>query len=310
MTNGRVMLVLVLICAMLPMVFNAIGQPFLTVLLTRALIFALAALSLDLLLGYGAMVSFGHAAYIGIGAYAALIMAGQGLTGLHLQMPVAMAGAGLFALVTGAISLRTRGVHFIMITLAFGQMAYFLMSSVGGLGGDDGQALPAGSTLLGQAVFANNNAAFYLVLALVVAIWLLLRRVMESRFGRVLTGVRENETRMQAIGFSPFGYRLTAYVLSGMIAALSGVLLANHAGFVAPSYMSWARSGELIAMVVLGGMGTLTGPVLGAIIFILSEDVLARLTIHWRFYFGAAIVATVLLTRGGLLGALLRGRRE
>lgn len=309
MTRNGVMLALVLICAVMPLVFSALGQPFLTVLLTRALIFALAALSLDLLLGYGAMVSFGHAAFIGIGAYAAQIMAGQGLTGLHLQLPVAMAVAGAFALVTGAISLRTRGVHFIMITLAFGQMAYFLMGSIGALGGDDGQALAAASTLFGWDVFAGNITFFYVVLAVVILVWFLLRGLTRSRFGRVLTGASQNETRMLAIGFAPFPYRLTAYVLSGMIAAISGVFLANHAGFVAPSYMGWARSGELIAMVVLGGMGTLTGPVLGAVVFVLSEDVLARLTLHWRLYFGAAIVAIVLLTRGGLLGALTRKDR-
>ncbi|MGP3698171.1 branched-chain amino acid ABC transporter permease [Rhodobacter sp. NSM] len=305
--SDRVMGGLFLLLLPMPALFAALGEPFLTVVLTRALIFAIAALSLDLILGFGAMVSFGHAAYLGIGAYAAGILAANGVTGLEWQVPVALVAAALFALITGAISLRTRGVHFIMITLAFGQMAFFLMSSLSAYGGDDGMTLAARSTLFGAELLGGPWRFFYTTLAALGLLWLGLRVVTRSRFGRVLAGTRENEIRMQAIGFSPFGYRLTAYALSGMIAALAGVLLANHASFVSPSYMGWARSGEMIAMVVLGGMGTLTGPVLGALAFILSEEVLARMTTHWRLPFGAAVVLAVLFTRGGLLGAL-RGR--
>lgn len=310
MTQGRIMLALLVICAAMPPVLAAVGEPFLTVVLTRALIFAIAALSLDLVLGFGAMVSFGHAAFLGIGAYAVGILAGRGVTALEVQIPIALAVAGLFALLTGAISLRTRGVHFIMITLAFGQMSYFLVASLSAYGGDDGQTLAARSTLFGMEPFAGTETFYYVTLAILAGLWLFLRAITRSRFGRVLTGARENETRMQAIGFSPFRYRLTAYVLAGMIAALAGVLLANHASFVSPSYMSWGRSGELIVMVVLGGIGTLTGPVIGALMFILSEEVLARLTIHWRLFFGAALIMIVLFTRGGLIGALLRGKAK
>lgn len=302
-----VMLALVGLCALMPAVFTALGEPFLTTVLTRALIFAIAALSLDLILGYGALVSFGHAAYLGIGAYTVGILARNGITGIEVQLPVALGVAGLFALVTGAISLRTRGVHFIMITLAFGQMAYFLMTSLSAYGGDDGMALAAPSTLFGVQILGGPLRFFYVTLFVLVVLWLGLGRVVRSRFGRVLTGTRENPERMQALGFSPLGYQLTGYVISGMVAAVAGVLLANHAGFVSPSYMGWARSGEMIAMVVLGGMGTLTGPALGAIAFILSEEALARLTLHWRLPFGAAVVLAVLFTRGGLLGAL-RGK--
>lgn len=307
---GRVMLALIGLCAAMPALFAVLGEPFLTTVLTRALIFAIAALSLDLILGFGAMVSFGHAAYLGIGAYSAGILAANGISGLEIQLPVALGVAGLFALVTGAISLRTKGVHFIMITLAFGQMAYFLMTSMSAYGGDDGMALAAPSTLFGLQVLGGPLRFFYVTLFVLMVLWLVLGRVVRSRFGRVLTGTRENLQRMQAIGFSPFRYQLTAYVISGMVASVAGVLLANHAAFVSPSYMGWARSGEMIAMVVLGGMGTLTGPVLGAIAFILSEEALARLTIHWRLPFGAAVVLAVLFTRGGLIGALgKRGRK-
>lgn len=306
--RDRVMIGIVVLCALMPPVFAALGEPFLTTVLTRALIFAIAALSLDLILGYGAMVSFGHAAYLGIGAYSSAVLAARGVTGLEWQVPLALFGAGVFALLTGAISLRTRGVHFIMITLAFGQMAYFFMASLSAYGGDDGSALAAPSDLFGVSILGSNLSFFYVVLGLLVLVWALLRQITLSRFGRVLTGTRENPVRMQAIGFSPFRYQLTAYVLSGMVAALAGVLLANHAMFVAPSYMGWGRSGELIAMVVLGGIGTLTGPVLGALAFILSEEALARLTTHWRLPFGAVLVLVVLFTRGGLLGAL-RGQK-
>ncbi len=306
--SDRAMLILLAVVAVLPPVLSALGEPFLTVILSRALIFATAALSLDLILGFGAMVSFGHAAYLGIGAYAAGILAANGLTGLEVQVPVALAAAGVFALVTGAISLRTSGVHFIMITLAFGQMAFFLMTSLSAYGGDDGQALAAPSTLFGIAVFDGAARFFYATLAVLALAWLGLRTITRSRFGRVLAGTREDPARMQAMGFSPFGYRLTAYVISGMVAALAGVLLANHAAYISPSYMSWARSGELIAMVALGGMGTLTGPVLGALAFVLAEEALAKLTTHWRLPFGAAVVLAVLFTRGGLMGALSRTR--
>lgn len=308
MSRDRVMAGLLAALALLPALFAALGEPFLTVILTRALILAIAALSLDLLLGYGGLVSFGHAVFLGIGAYSAGIMAARGLTDLALQLPVALAVAAGFALVAGAISLRTRGVHFIMITLAFGQMGFFLMSSVSALGGDDGMALAARSTLFGLPVLGGSLSFFYAALALLALAWALLRAVAASRFGRVLTGARENELRMRAIGFSPFRYRLAAYVLSGMIASVAGVLLANHAGFVSPGYMAWGRSGELIAMVVLGGMGTLTGPVLGALAFVLGEEALARLTTHWRLFFGAGIVLVVLFTRGGLMGMMQRGR--
>ncbi len=170
----------------------------------------------------------------------------------------------LFALVTGAISLRTRGVYFIMITLAFGQMAYFFMVSLAAYGGDDGLPLSGRSTLFGMRLIEGDRRCSTSCWRLLAVALLVLRRVVASRFGRVLRGSRDNAVRMQAIGFSPLPYRLTAYVIAGAVAGLAGVLLANQAEFVSPAYMSWQRSGELIVMVVLGGMGTLVGPVVGA----------------------------------------------
>ncbi|MBK3397199.1 branched-chain amino acid ABC transporter permease [Methylobacterium sp. IF7SW-B2] len=296
--------------AALPVAAEAAGLPFLVVTATRMMIFGLAALSLDLVLGYGAMVSFGHAAFIGLGAYAVGILDAHGIRDLAVQAPVAAGACALFALVTGAISLRTRGVYFIMITLAFGQMAYFFMVSLAAYGGDDGLPLSGRSTLFGMRLIEGDPALFYCVLAVLTAALLVLRRVVASRFGRVLRGSRDNAVRMQAIGFSPLPYRLTAYVIAGAIAGLAGVLLANQAEFVSPAYMSWQRSGELIVMVVLGGMGTLVGPVVGAAALIALEEVLAHYSDHWRLGLGLMLVAVVLLSRGGLAGLAAKiGRR-
>ena len=299
-------LVLLAVFAVLPPVATALGNPFLVVTATRILIFAIAALSLDLVLGYGAMVSFGHAAYLGLGAYAVAILATAGIDDILLQTLAAVAGSALFALITGAISLRTKGVYFIMITLAFGQMAFFFFVSLSAYGGDDGLTLQHRSTLFGQPVFENDVAFYYLALIVLAAAFFLLRMVVASRFGRVLRGTRDNAVRMQAIGFSPFPFQLTAYVIAGALCGIAGVLLANQTEFVSPAFMTWQRSGELIVMVVLGGMGTLVGAIGGAVGFLVLEEVLSGLTEHWHIVFGALIILLVLYTRGGMAG--LAGR--
>ena len=292
--------------AFLPMLASALDDPFLVVTATRIMVFALAALALDLVLGFGAMVSFGHAAFLGIGAYSVAILSSHGVVDLLVQIPVALLAASVFALVTGAISLRTSGVYFIMITLAFGQMAYFFMVSLSAYGGDDGMTLWNRSTLFGSDLLESDLVLFYLVLAALVLVFFALRALVASRFGRVLRGTRDNAARMQAIGFSPYPYQLTAYVLSGAIAALAGVFLANQTEFVSPAYMNWQRSGELIVMVVIGGMGTLVGPIAGAIALLLAEEWLANLWEHWKLLLGLSIVCLALFTRGGIAGAVKR----
>ncbi|GHD18012.1 branched-chain amino acid ABC transporter permease [Tianweitania populi] len=294
--------------AAVPLLALATGDSFILVVATRMLIFALAALSLNLIMGYGALVSFGHAAYIGIGAYAVGILSSYGINDLLLQIAAALAASGLFALVTGYLSLRTSGVYFIMITLAFGQMAFFFMVSLSAFGGDDGISLSGRSTLFGADLLRSNLVLFYGVLGVLAAAFLLMRMLVASRFGRVLRGTRDNPTRMRAIGFSPFSFQLTAYVIAGMIAALAGVLLANQVQFVSPAYMTWARSGELIVMVVLGGMGTLLGPIIGATVFILLEDVLAHFSEHWKLGLGLILVLVVLGSRDGMSGLARRLR--
>jgi branched-chain amino acid transport system permease protein len=298
--------------ALLPPVATLSGDPFLVVTMTRIVAIAIAALSLDLILGYGAMVSFGHAAFIGLGAYTVAVLTRNGASDLLVQAAMAMAASALFAALTGAISLRTKGVYFIMITLAFGQMAYFFMNSLSAYGGDDGFTLPARSTVLGAAVLEDDVVFYYVVLGTLLAAFLFLRRLIGSRFGRVLRGIHDNRGRMEAIGFPALPYQLTAYVIAGAIAGLAGVLLANQTEFVSPAYMAWQRSGELIIMVVLGGMGTLIGPVFGAIGFLMLEDVFSGISQHWKLGVGVVLVVVVLTTRGGLAGglrALLRFRR-
>jgi branched-chain amino acid transport system permease protein len=294
--------------ALLPFLAVALGDPFLLVIATRVMIFAIAALSLDLILGYGALISFGHAAYIGIGAYSVAILASHGISDFVLQLAVALVISAVFALLTGAIALRTKGVYFIMITLAFAQMMYFTTTSLSIYGGDDVLSLRSRSTVFGASLLSDRMTLYYVALAFLVGIFVLCRALVGSRFGRVLRGCRQSPLRMQAIGFSPYRYQLVAYVISGMIAAIAGALLANQIGFVSPSYMAWQRSGELIFMVVLGGMGSLYGAIIGAFAFIAVEEVLSHFTHHWRVIFGPLLILAVLFVRGGLISLIFPRR--
>lgn len=298
--------------ALLPLA-TALGLPshWLT-LVTRAMIFAIAALSLDLILGIGGLVSFGHAAFIGIGAYGAGILITEGQTELLVALPVILIVCGLFAAVTGYVSLRTRGVAFIMITLAFGQMAFYFAQALSAYGGDDGLTLYEKSTLLGREIFANRTGFYYIALGTLAVCYWLARRLVASRFGRVLRAARENAVRVTVTGYDVDHVRLGAYVISGMMAGLAGFLLANQTDFVSPAFMSWQRSGELIFMVVLGGVGSLYGAIVGALAFLIAEDVLSALTQNWKAIFGPLIVLFVLFTQGGIAGLItkLRGRRD
>ncbi len=290
------------------------ADTYVVALVTRAMIFALAAVSLDFILGGAGLVSFGHAALMGIGAYGVGILMEEGTREALIAFPAAMAAAGLFALVTGAVSLKTRGVYFIMITLAFGQMAFFVAQSLSAYGGDDGLSLAARSTVAGQRWLKSPVTFHYATLGLLILITALCALILASPFGRVLRAAKENERRVRALGIDPYPYRLVAYGLAGAFAGLSGALLANLTEFVSPAFLSWHRSGELIVMVVAGAMaasalgvraggaGRLGGAVLGAVGVILVEEGLAHLTEHWRIVFGPLLVLLVLL--GGW-----RGRR-
>jgi branched-chain amino acid transport system permease protein len=294
--------------ALAPLAAAWSGSTFWLVLAGRAMIFAIAAVSLDLILGYGALVSFGHAAFLGLGAYAVGILASHGITDAAIAFPVAIGISVLFAGLTGAVSLKTRGVHFIMITLAFGQMAFFTATSLSAYGGDDGLTIWSRSTLFGWDGFENDWIFYYLVLGCLVGAYALSAAIIRSRFGRVLRGCRESELRMQALGYDPYRFRLVAYCIAGAVAGLAGALLANQVEFVSPAYMTWQRSGELIFMVVLGGMASLTGPILGAGAFLLLEEFLSGITEHWKMIFGPILVLTVLFARGGIVALLGRTR--
>jgi branched-chain amino acid transport system permease protein len=293
----------------LPFVANVFGEAFYIALATRILIFALAATSLNLILGFGGMVSFGHAAFLGVGAYTVVILSQMGVVDAWVAWPTAMVVAGLFALLIGAVSLRTQGVYFIMITLAFAQMMYYLVVSFKAYGGDDGMSLPARSRI-GFLDMSNDTHFYYVTLLACVAVLVLIARVLNARFGHVLQAIRENEVRMQSLGYAVFRYKLCAFVMSGALAGLAGALLANQSGFVSPAMMQWSQSGMLMMMVILGGVGHLYGGVWGAIVFLLLEETLSHFTIHWQLGLGALLLMVVLLLPNGLTSALIHLRKE
>jgi len=302
--------------AIIPLIADAIGEPYYLTLFSRIMVFAIAALSLDLILGYGGMVSFGHAAYIGLGAYAVGILAHYEIYDGFLQLIAAVVGSALVAAFIGWFSLRTSGMYFIMITLAFTQMLYYLGVSLAEYGGDDGMRLASRSQFPGVMDLADATTFYYLVLALLAGTLLLVHRLVNSRFGRVIRAVRSNEARTRAIGISPYPYRLAAFVIAGAICGLAGALLVNQTSFLTPEFMNWTRSGELMFMVILGGIATASGPLLGAAALLLLEDVLQgwsllpkAVTEHWQLYLGVILVLVVLYAKRGLAG-LIPGKHE
>ena len=290
------------LCA-LPWVAAALGDSFYVTLATRILVFALAATSLNLILGFGGMVSFGHAAFVGVGAYTVGILMQHGVTSAWLAWPLAMAVSALLALLIGAISLRTQGVYFIMITLAFAQMLYYLAVSLKAYGGDDGLSLPGRSTL---GFELTDTALYYVTLGLLVATIVFITRLLNARFGQALQAIRENEVRMAALGYAVLRYKLVAFTLAGALAGLAGALLANQGSFVSPSLMQWSQSGMLMVMVILGGVGHVLGGLVGAAAFLLMEELLGHMTEHWQLGLGALLLLVVLVAPQGLMSLLKR----
>jgi branched-chain amino acid transport system permease protein len=298
---------LMIFLALLPLYANFTGNFFLLSLFTRIVILAVAATSLNLIMGYGGMVSFGHAAYVGIGGYVVGILAHEGIYAGWVQWPLALFASALFALVVGALSLRTRGLYFIMITLAFAQMIYYVAVGLNRYGGDDGLTIYRRSQFPAPIDLSNRTLFYYLCLVFLVGTIYLTWRLVNSRFGMVIQGARSNERRMRAIGFPTFRYRLTCFVIAGTICGLAGVLLANHTDFVSPAMMHWTRSGDLIVMVVLGGMGSTFGPLIGAVALLVLEEALSVITEYWQIILGPLLLLVVLFARGGIDG-LLAGR--
>jgi branched-chain amino acid transport system permease protein len=301
---------LVAVLILLPVYVSLTGDRFALTLFTRILILALAAVSLNLILGYGGMVSFGHAAYLGIGGYAVGILAHEHIMSGFIQWPVALAASALFALIVGALCLRTRGVYFIMITLAFAQMAYYVFSGMSRYGGDDGLTIYKRSDFAGLIDLNSKVQFYYLCLALLLGSIYLVWRLVNSRFGMVIQGSRSNDTRMRAIGFPTFRYKLVCFVIAGTMCGLAGALLATNTDFISPAALFWTRSGDLIVMVVLGGMGSLFGPVIGAVVLLVLEEVLSGVTEYWQIILGPLLLLVVLFARGGVDGLLARFSRD
>jgi branched-chain amino acid transport system permease protein len=302
LTAYRVPLLIACCLALLlmPVASTLFNEPFWLDFVSRIMIFAIAALSLDLILGQTGLVSFGHALYLGLGAYVVGIFSHYGIQNAFVQWPLAILICAIVALPLGAIAIRTSGTFFIMITLAFAQMAYFIGSSLYEFGGDDGMSLTSRSQFGGLIDLFNSTQFYYVILGLLVLVTVVQYRIIGSHFGTVLRGIRINETRMEAVGYNVFGYKLAAFVISAAICGLAGTLLANATEFSGPQFMEWSRSGEIMVMVIFGGMGTLFGPIIGAFTYLGLEKYLSGITIHWRLIFGPILIAVVFLGRGGL----------
>ncbi len=301
------LIAILLLLAAVPPVAAIFAQPFYLDLFRRVMIFAIAATSLNLILGYGGMVSFGHAAYLGVGAYAVGVLAHYGVDNGWLQWGLAIGASALVALAIGAVSVRTSGIYFIMITLAFTQMLYYLGISIEEYGGDDGMRLAALSQFPGLVDIADPVAFYYVVLGILALCIYLVHRLVNSRFGMVIQAARSNEARTRAIGFSPYLYRLAAFVIAGAMCGLAGALLVNQTAYLTPEFMNWTRSGELMFMVILGGIATASGPALGAAALLLLEDLLQGWSVlpkwvhdHWQLYLGVFLVLVVLFAKRGL----------
>jgi branched-chain amino acid transport system permease protein len=289
-----------------PLVAPALNLDFYVSFVRRVLIFALAATSLNFILGYGGMVALGHAAFFGAGAYVVAMLSVQGVSQALIAWPVAMLVAGALALVIGLISLRTRGVYFIMITLAFAQMVFYLFISLRQYGGEDGLNLK-GPSLFPGLNLAEDRTFYYVVLVLVLACLWWLNRLINARFGQALQGIRENESRMEALGYPVFRIKLLAFVIAGVMAGLAGALLASHNQFVSPSLMHWTASANLIIMVIVGGIGLRYGGLVGAAVMLWLEEVLRLYTDYWHLPLGVLLLAIVLFAPRGLAGMFKRG---
>ncbi len=307
--------ILALLLLAVPLIAMAVGEPFYITLSTRVAILALAAVGLNIALGLGGLVSFGHAAFFGIGGYAAGILAThafnaepmlfgvEGTTSMPWIWLVALTVCGLVALPIGAISLRTSGVYFIMITLAFAQMIYYFAISWPAYGGEDGLSLSVRNSfpLINTAKPLPFFLICYALLLLAMSLFALIRG---SRFGAALQTARQNDTRLAAVGIAPFNIRLIAFIISAMVTGLAGALFADLNRFASPSMLSWHMSGELIVLIILGGKGRLFGPLAGAMLYVLFEYTLGGITERWQFFLGLILLGVVLFARGGLLGLL------
>lgn len=287
--------------------FPWVGESFYIELVMRMMIFGIFAMSLDLLIGFTGLVSFGHAAFFGLAGYLlAIVTPESGPVSIWLALPVCLLGAASAALVIGWFSVRTSGIYFIMITLAFAQMLYYFFNENSDLGGSDGIFIfykptitIAGFTLLD---LDNHYTFYYFVLFSLVAAYLFLRILLNSPFGQVIRGIRANEARTRALGFATFRYKLVSFVIAGTLAGYAGFLEGVHGGIMSPAHLGWHESGLVMMMVILGGIGTLYGPVLGAFAMVFLQDWFQDLTEHWLLLMGGFVIAVVLFLPHGIAG--------
>ena len=304
--NAAVGLGLVLLLVAAPLIVTLYQQSFYLDVLTRVLILAIAVVSLNLIVGYGGMISLGHAAYLGIGAYSVGIPSYYEIHNGFLHLGFAVVCSAVFALVTGAVCLRTKGLYFILITLAFSQMLYFTCVSMDEYGADDGLVIYRRSEFNGLLDIDNPVTLYYAVLAVLLLFLFLMHRLIHARFGRVIFGGKHNDERMQALGFDTYRYKLTCYVISGTMCGVAGFFLGNFTNFISPEMMDWTRSAELLFMLVVGGTGALFGPLIGTAAFLLLQEFLSGLTVHWHLIFGLLLIALVLFFgKGGLHGLMV-----
>jgi len=313
-----VQIITILVLFTLPVIANFLGEPFWIDLATRIVIYGIAAMSLDIILGYGGMVSLGHAIFLGIGAYSMGILTHHSFEGsvvpflpgewtgslsAFVHLPATIISSALLGLIIGILSLRTSGVYFIMITLAFAQMMFYFLISLPTYGGEDGLNVWSRSEIPGLDL-SDSMTFYYVCFVLLLGFWFIARRLVDSRFGGVLRGCKQNEQRLKALGYNITRYKLIAFVISGAGAGLAGGLLANLTEYVSPGIMHWTKSGELIIMVLLGGMGTLIGPIFGSAALLILEEVLSSFTEHWMIVLGPILLLVVLFARRGIYGFL------
>jgi branched-chain amino acid transport system permease protein len=305
---------------LLPVVATILGHEYFISLFSRILIYSLAAVSLDLLIGFGGLVSLGHAAFVGVGGYVVGILFFHayeaepifgiipGTENALIVLPCAVLISALFALIIGALSLRTKGMHFIMITLAFAQMIFYFTVGLEKYGGDDGLSIYSRNQMA-ILDLSDDFQFYYFCLFFLFTFVFVIYRLVHSRFGLVIRGVSLNEQRIQTLGVNSYSYKLVCFVIAGSGAGLAGALLANQAEYISPGMMHWTLSGELMVMVLLGGLGTIFGPIIGCVIFILMEDILGMYTEHWMVYMGPFLVFVVIFAPKGLFG-LLAGKKD
>ncbi|MDR7306255.1 branched-chain amino acid ABC transporter permease [Rhodoferax saidenbachensis] len=296
-------LLVLLALASVPFVAQAISQPFYVAFFARIIIYAIAACALNIALGFSGLVSFGHSLFLGLGAYAVGLASFHGVGNGWVHLALCLGVCACVGLVTGAISLRTSGIAFIMITLAFAQMGYFLFVSLKNYGGDDGLAITLTSRFGPVDLSSATSVYITAFVVLVLSIWCL-ARLRVAPFGMVIRGAKQNTRRVSAAGIPVVRYQLLAYVMSGMLCGVAGLLLANLNAFASPSTLAWTVSGELIVIVVIGGLGTVFGPLMGALVFLGLEEVLKGFTEHWMVIFGPLIVIVALLGKRGIVGLL------